>query len=314
MISIAMTTYNGEKYLREQLDSILNQTFSDFELIICDDCSKDATVKILEEYSLKDKRVRYFVNEKNLGFKKNFEKAISLCSGEYVAFSDQDDIWLPEKLEESITHIGNNNLLCSNSLLIDENGNSLNLTYKECAGLNRYFPNDYEFRFKHILIWNFVQGASVLAKKDFLLQNMPIPENLVYHDYYFGVIAQMQNSLIYYDKVLAKYRQHTTQQTENKKASFNIFKRYQRKDYDDINNAKNILTRNDFPFQFKSYVEDYIKYNEYMNNNKNFFTLSFYSKNYIYFTLDKKKSHKVIHICKRIISIILFKIKRLFTK
>lgn len=90
MISIAMTTYNGEKYLREQLDSILNQTFSDFELIICDDCSKDATVKILEEYSLKDKRVRYFVNEKNLGFKKNFEKAISLCSGEYVAFSDQD--------------------------------------------------------------------------------------------------------------------------------------------------------------------------------------------------------------------------------
>ena len=62
MISIAMATYNGEKYLHEQLDSILNQTYSDFELIICDDCSKDSTVKILEDYSLKDKRVHYFVN------------------------------------------------------------------------------------------------------------------------------------------------------------------------------------------------------------------------------------------------------------
>lgn len=108
-----MTTYNGVKYLREQIESILSQTYKDFELIICDDCSKDSTVSILKKYQNKDSRVKYFINESNLGFKKNFEKAISLCSGEYVAFSDQDDIWLPEKLEESITHIGNNNLLCS---------------------------------------------------------------------------------------------------------------------------------------------------------------------------------------------------------
>lgn len=72
MISIAMATYNGEKYLREQLNSILNQTYSDFELIICDDCSKDSTVKILEEYAKKDNRVKYFLNEENLGFKKKF--------------------------------------------------------------------------------------------------------------------------------------------------------------------------------------------------------------------------------------------------
>ena len=307
-----MATYNGEKYLHEQLDSILNQTYSDFELIICDDCSKDSTVKILEEYSLKDKRVHYFVNEENLGFKKNFEKAVSLCSGEYVAFSDQDDIWLPEKLEESMNNIGDKDLLCSNSLLIDENGDSLEITYKDCAGLNKYFPDDYEFRFKHILTWNFVQGASILAKKDFLIKNLPIPENLVYHDYYFGVIAQMNNSLVFYDKVLAKYRQHTTQQTINKKASFNPFKRYHRKDYDDVNNAHNILKRKDFPVQFKSYVEDFIKYNEHMDTNKDFFTFSFYAKNYIYFTLDKNKLHKLLHLIKRIISIILFQIKKIF--
>ena len=73
MISIAMTTYNGEKYLREQIDSILNQSFTDFELIICDDCSIDSTVQIIRSYT--DARIKLSINDNNLGFKKNFEKS-----------------------------------------------------------------------------------------------------------------------------------------------------------------------------------------------------------------------------------------------
>lgn len=76
-----MTTYNGEKYLCEQLDSILSQTYKDFELIICDDCSKDKTSEILNKYEQKDSRIKVFINKQTLGFKKNFEKAISLCRG-----------------------------------------------------------------------------------------------------------------------------------------------------------------------------------------------------------------------------------------
>ena len=97
-ISIAMTTYNGEKYLAEQLDSILSQTHTDWELIICDDCSTDSTWQILQEYAQKDSRIKIYKNEQNLGFKKNFEKAIGLCTGDYIALSDQDDVWFPEHL------------------------------------------------------------------------------------------------------------------------------------------------------------------------------------------------------------------------
>ena len=103
LISIAMTSYNGEKYIREQLDSILTQTYGNFELIICDDRSKDSTVEIIKDYCIKDSRIKLYVNEKNLGFKKNFEKAISLCKGEYIALSDQDDIYviLAQGLEQT---------------------------------------------------------------------------------------------------------------------------------------------------------------------------------------------------------------------
>ena len=102
MIGIAMTTYNGEKYLKEQIDSILNQTVSDFELIVCDDVSSDSTMDILNDYAEKDDRVHVFRNEENLGFLKNFEKAIRICldrGAEYVALADQDDIWAENHLE-----------------------------------------------------------------------------------------------------------------------------------------------------------------------------------------------------------------------
>ena len=105
MISIVMATYNGETYIREQINSILNQTISDFELIICDDCSKDSTVEIIKRYKDKDKRITLVENEKNLGFKKNFEKAISYCKGDFIAFCDQDDIWT-----EEVKHGSNRNL------------------------------------------------------------------------------------------------------------------------------------------------------------------------------------------------------------
>ncbi len=111
LVSIAMTTYNGEKYLSAQLDSILNQTYKNLEIIICDDCSTDDTRQILTNYSKKDSRIKLFFNDKNLGYSKNFQKAISLCTGNFISLSDQDDIWIPEKISLGINNIQNYDLI-----------------------------------------------------------------------------------------------------------------------------------------------------------------------------------------------------------
>src|SRR6185503_10566774 len=99
LVSVVMCTYNGEKFLREQIDSILAQTWLNIELVIVDDVSSDNTVKIIEDFSRKDKRIRYVVNPVNVGYNKNFEKAFGLAQGNYIAPSDQDDIWDPKKIE-----------------------------------------------------------------------------------------------------------------------------------------------------------------------------------------------------------------------
>ena len=94
MISVAMTTYNGEKYIRKQIESILNQSMKVDEIIVCDDGSTDKTVEILKEYP-----VTVYQNENNLGYRLNFKKAMSLCTHEYTFLCDQDDIWEKKKIK-----------------------------------------------------------------------------------------------------------------------------------------------------------------------------------------------------------------------
>lgn len=218
MISIAMTTYNGEKYLREQLDSILNQTVQDFELVICDDCSKDSTVQILNEYSAKDKRVKVFVNEQNLGFKKNFEKAINLCTGDYIAFCDQDDVWNKNKLELSLNEIKDKSLLCTNAELVDSQLNPLGYTMEQTRTVN--VPQGDQELLKYLVHYNFVQGATVLARSDFIKKYMPIPSDIKFHDWYFAICAVLENGIAYLCEPTLKYRQHTNNVTENTKKTF----------------------------------------------------------------------------------------------
>ena len=101
-VSVVMCTYNGEKYIREQIDSILNQTYPIYELIIQDDCSTDGTVSIINEYVNKFSNVQLYINEKNLGFNTNFESVAMKAHGDFVAISDQDDVWMPNKLISAI--------------------------------------------------------------------------------------------------------------------------------------------------------------------------------------------------------------------
>ncbi len=207
MISIAMATYNGEEYIREQMDSILAQTVQDFEVIVCDDCSSDATRQILEEYQKKDSRIRFYANEANLGFKRNFEKAIGLCTGEFVALSDQDDIWLPNHLEKLVALIEDADLACGNASLIDREGRAMNILLNEVD--NFYVMDSDTILYKLLCNCNPFQGASMLLRSSFLQKNvLPVPDKVLYHDAWFAVCACLRGGIRYTFDVISLYRRH----------------------------------------------------------------------------------------------------------
>ena len=215
MISIAMATYNGELFIREQLDSILAQTLSDWELIVCDDGSTDNTLSILQEYANNDSRIKIYQNERNLGFKRNFEKAIDLCQGDYIALCDQDDIWYPNHLEVLYNQIGNHSLSIGNSDIVNINNTYLNKRMSDTDGIH-FIPEDTKlFLFREFFYANPFQGASMLLKKDFALRCIPIPNEVHYHDTWISICACFADGLIYTYTPITRYRQHGKNVTIN---------------------------------------------------------------------------------------------------
>ena len=157
-ISVAMAVYNGEKYLREAVDSILNQTFTDFEFIIINDGSTDRTREILESYN--DPRI-VLINQEHIGFTKSLNKGIALAKGDYIARQDADDISMPERLEKQLEFLENNKnvaLLGTAAKIVDERG-----MYFQTIE----FPCDYSSIQKGIKRYNpFIHG-SVMFKREY---------------------------------------------------------------------------------------------------------------------------------------------------
>jgi len=208
MISVAIATYNGAKFLREQLDSIYNQTYKNIEVIACDDCSTDKTVEILDEYKNKH-GLKYFVNKKNLGFVKNFEKAITLCTGDYIALCDQDDIWKEEKLEYLLARIGKNDLIYSDAELINENGEVFSDSFMRYTSL-QYTRED---QFERLLYGNFAQGASMLFRSSLKDEFLPFPEGIPYHDWWIALVASAYDGIKCEETSLIQYRIHDKNDT-----------------------------------------------------------------------------------------------------
>jgi glycosyltransferase involved in cell wall biosynthesis len=218
LISVALCTYNGSGFLEEQLQSILDQTYKNLEIIIVDDCSTDNTLVIAHKYAEDDKRIKVFSNEKNLGFNKNFERALSLTAGKMVAISDQDDIWELEKIEKLKSNIGDNWLIFSNSALIYPNG-----TLKEGRLLDKFKYESQNFR--SLLLSNFVTGHTCLMKREFIDRILPFPQQ-GYYDWWMGFIALYHNKLTYLPQMLTRYRVHETSVTQiefNDESSHRIF-------------------------------------------------------------------------------------------
>lgn len=225
-ISVALCTYNGENFLKEQLHSIFSQTLSVDEIIICDDCSTDSTVNIVEGFMVRfPDIIKLYKNEYSLKTIKNFEKAITLTTGDYIFLCDQDDIWLPTKTEKMIAHIIASPkilLLFTNGELINAQGKALGSTLWEQWGFDIDAKNLWSKMrnaFDNLLNnKNYVTGATVLFKSKLKEKGLPIdiPEGY-FHDAWFAMHAAAQNGLFYLDESLIKYRIHEDQQVGIKK-------------------------------------------------------------------------------------------------
>lgn len=213
-IDILMATYNGEKYLKMQIDSILQQTYSNFQLIISDDCSTDNTIKILNEYEKKDSRIKVYYQNKNLGCVKNFEFLLGKVENEIYALSDQDDIWLPEKLEKSLQNmkINNSDLVFGDLILIDEKGDNISNSFWKVKGFKNKIKKDGNY--KGLLLNNYVTGCTILSKKIFLKDILPLPKGAKYliHDYWISIVISLKGKISYTEEPLILYRQHSSNQ------------------------------------------------------------------------------------------------------
>jgi glycosyltransferase involved in cell wall biosynthesis len=203
-VSIALATYNGSAYLPGLLDSIFHQTYTDIEVVASDDCSTDATVDILKEYQ-RNHRLSYSVNRERVGFLRNFDRAISMCSGEFIALADQDDIWHHHKIETLLESIGSSSLICSDCSMIDERGNPIAPSYRKALRIP--VPED-EYQYYGVAFLNYIMGCTVLFRKELAERALPIPDEAISHEWWLGICACRLNGIRYLPESLVSYRQH----------------------------------------------------------------------------------------------------------
>ncbi|GAA4148929.1 glycosyltransferase [Chryseobacterium ginsenosidimutans] len=217
-ISIALCTYNGEKFIREQIDSILKQTQKVSEIVICDDGSVDSTIEILQNYKNRYPEIfKIHINKKNLKSVKNFEKAIALCTGDIIFLSDQDDIWEREKVKTYCHFIENHSdisVICSNGFIINEN--SKKIDQYTIWDIPKFFKEKNEIvNYYEIIafISNIATGASMAIRREFIENILPIPEiEGFHHDEWIALIAAYENKFAMIDDKLFSYRFHENQQ------------------------------------------------------------------------------------------------------
>lgn len=226
--SVAMCTYNGARHIREQLESIARQTRVPDELVVCDDGSSDGTPEAVQEFAAGAPFVvRLYVNKKNLGSTRNFEQAITLCEGDVIALSDQDDVWLPEKLQKFEAEFAASpdvGLVFSDALVVDESLRPLD--YALWQSLE--FTADWQRRLRQgsafqVLLDNFfVTGATMAFRSRF--RELALPINAItlrrfgkkqlefIHDGWIALMVAAGAELVPIGEALIKYRQHTAQQ------------------------------------------------------------------------------------------------------
>lgn len=217
-ISVAICTYNGEKYLAEQLESIMQQTEPATEIVVCDDGSKDKTLEILHHYQDQYPEIfKIYSNDINLGYFKNFEKSIYLCSQDIIVTSDQDDIWKPEKLEETLNFFKNNpdkEAVFNDLILIDNDKTILEPSYLNWKHI-QYQEIIESIKNEELFIKTQMQGSFILgcalAIRKTALEEYGLKNFTRAHDYEIAQKLSFKNKMGFIPKTLSFYRQHEAQ-------------------------------------------------------------------------------------------------------
>ncbi|WP_308860561.1 MULTISPECIES: glycosyltransferase [Limosilactobacillus] len=217
-IAILMATYNGDKYLREQLESIIRQTNNSFELFIQDDGSNDNTMAILQEFDNLYTNIHLVKKKANIkgqlaNFSSLYGYVTSLNKYEYIMFSDQDDIWFPYKIDDSINKMkefcNKPTLLYTNYIKYDQNTNQKVEAY----------PKHYVENFESIFVQNWLMGCTMVLNKKMIELIKEIPLNVDNHDYWIALVAALNNDIVYFEEPTMLHRLHnnnvTTRATKN---------------------------------------------------------------------------------------------------
>lgn len=230
VVDILMTTYNGEKYLREQLDSILTQDYPNFRLIIADDRSTDMTPMILEEYAKHDSRIQLIKNTRNLGVIKNFEQLLYLSTASYFMFCDQDDVWATEKISLSLSRLIKTGamMVYSDLTITDDKMNVRHHSYMQRHRIQAI----KEISWKALLVQNIVTGCTIMGRSELKKYALPFPKGIAMHDAWLALAASANGRVGYIEQPLVLYRQHN----DNLVGAANSFERLVRRE----------MTYNDF--------------------------------------------------------------------
>lgn len=214
MIDILMATYNGETYLRAQLDSILNQTCQEWQLIIRDDCSNDRTVEIIKEYQqFRPNQIQLIQAEQPSGSaQNNFFQLIKHSKAEYVMFADQDDVWMNWKVEKTLDKMQQMEqengkekplLVHTDLAVVDENLKIMNYSLFAMQNMNAKRDS-----LNHLIVQNCVTGCTMMANRALLNLITEIPKNSIMHDMWLALIASAFGKIGFIKKSTMLYRQH----------------------------------------------------------------------------------------------------------
>lgn len=212
-VSVALCTHNGERFIGEQVRSILRQTVPPQQLVLSDDASTDDTVAVVERHLAEHPEIELVVlrNSPALGVTANFEQAVRACTGELIALSDQDDIWLPDRLETMTAAFADPelSLLFSDAQLVDGEGEPLAHTLFESIRLTRRELREVQSgnALRTLLRRNVVTGATVLFRRSLLDHALPFPASWV-HDEWLAIIAAITGRVDVVPAQLIEYRQH----------------------------------------------------------------------------------------------------------
>lgn len=226
-VEILLATYNGERYLKEQLDSILNQDYDNWIVRVCDDASTDATYHILEWYQ-EHYPDKFILTKNEHGFgtaKKNFIHLIQNSTCDYVMCCDQDDVWLPNKIRVTLEAMKKNEkddlpiLIHTDLKVVDSNLNVLSESFFEHSNFRK------EFQLNEILIQNFVTGCTMMMNRPMveLMCRVDNCERILMHDWVASVLATTIGKVVFVDAPTMLYRQHAINSVGAKKYGFALF-------------------------------------------------------------------------------------------